>query len=153
MAQASPGGIDEGVPIRILLRFRADEGRFGEMRRQLCHRASHRLEHHDGAVEPGELPQPRVGPLPIEERAQERIARDHQIRKGPELNDLILITGRLGLAISIAPGVVLRFGLALPGMAPAAGIREPSMAQVLRDLEVGERFDRFRLAVVEPRRL
>src|SRR5262245_60565855 len=149
MPQAPPGGIDETVSIRIRWWFRSDEGRFAEILDQLRHRVPHRPEHRDGAVQPGELPQPGVRPLPLEERADQRIPRDDQVREGAELDHPILVTGRLGIAIAIAPGLVLRFGLALPGMAAAAGVGEPRMAHVLRDPEVGERFDRLRLAVVE----
>ena len=154
MPQAPPGGVDEAISIRVRLRFRCDEGRFVEIREQLRHRASHRLEHRDGAVEPGRIAAATCSAPPRSKNERdERIARDHQVREGAELDDPILVTGRLGVAISIALGLVLRLGLALPGMASAAGIGEPGMAHVLRDLEVRERLDRLRLAVVEAGRL
>src|SRR5262249_53003612 len=120
---------------------------------QLRHGSSHRLEHQYGPVEPGELPQPGIRPLRPEERGDERISCHDQIRKGTDLDDPALVTRRFGVAIRATALLIRGLGLALPGMRPAAGVDEPGMAHVLRDLEVGERLDLVRLAVVEAGRM
>ena len=138
MPEAPPCGIDEAISIRIGFRLRSMN--VGSPRSSISSATVRRIacEHQDGAVEPGELPQPGIRPLRREDRADERISGDDQVRERAELDDPILVSGRFGVAISIALGLILGRGPALPGMTSAAGIDEPGMADILRDIEVGE---------------
>ena len=72
-------------------------------------------------MEPGELPQPGIRTLRPEERGDERISRDDQIREGAELDDPVLVTGRFGVAISVAVGLILGLVWLSQGCRPPPG--------------------------------
>jgi hypothetical protein len=67
VAQAAARGADQSVAITVALGFSGRVRRLAEVCAELVQRLAHRLEHPHGAVEPRELPQPRVRSLRIKE--------------------------------------------------------------------------------------
>src|SRR5262245_51779043 len=102
-------------------------------------------------MQPGKLPQPGIRTFRQEERGDERIASDHQVGEGAELHDLILVTGRFGIAVLLAVGCVGGPGLALPRMACAARVDKLGIAHMLGNIEVREGLDCVCVAVIETR--
>src|SRR5262245_35194884 len=130
MPQAPPRGIDQAIAVGIHARFRLDESRLAEMLHELLHGVSHRLQHSNGPMQPGKLPQPSMPAFGLEKRGDQRISGDHQIGKRTELHDPILITGSFDIAVSPAVGLIFRRGFTVPGMASTARIDKPGIAHM-----------------------
>src|SRR5271166_7124299 len=150
VAEAAARGVDQPVAISLALGVGGLKRRLAEVCAELVHRLAHRLEHPYSAVKPRELPQPRVRSLRLEKRGDERIAADDQVGQRSELHDTIVVAGGLGVAVLRPAGAARRHGPAVPGMAGAAGIHVPGVADVLADLPLAEGLNPLALAVVEP---
>ena len=100
---------------------------------QLADRPAHLLQRRHGAVQAGELAQPRARPLDLQQRARQRVAREDEVRERPELDDAVVVARGLGEAVGLLARVV-GARLALPRVARRAGIGKPRVTHVLGDL-------------------